>query len=121
MIDDVPVVRTALCKFMSRAGHVVTEWGGGEQAWSALSQRRFDLVVTDLWMKEGSGLDFIKRVRAQGIDTPIIAITSGDLNSSPADSGSVALGAGADRVLIKPVTRPALMDAIAQLLGASAL
>lgn len=120
LIDDVSVVRTALCKFMSRAGHVVTECGGGDEAWSTLSQRRFDLIVTDLWMKEGTGLDFIKRTRAAGVRTPVIAITSGDLNSPAAGSKSVALGAGADRVLLKPVMRPILLDTIAQLIGVSA-
>ncbi len=119
LIDDVPIVRTALCKFILRAGHMVTECGGGEEAWSALSQRSFDLIVTDLWMKEGTGLDFIKRARANGVKTPIIAITSGDLNSPASDSQRIALRAGADRVLLKPVMRPILLDAIAQLIGVS--
>ncbi len=120
LIDDVPVVRTALCKFITRAGHEVTECGGGEEAWSKMTQQRFDLVVTDLWMKAGSGMEFIQRARAQGVDTPIIAITSGDPNSPAAAAGSGALRAGANSVLIKPVTRIVLLDAIAQLLGVAA-
>ena len=120
LIDDVPVVRMVLAKFLKRAGHDVTECGGGDEAWSALSRLTFDIIVTDLWMKAGDGIAFIQRVRASGCKTPIIAITSGDLNSPAAADGKRALREGADRVILKPVVRIVLMDAIAQLIGVAA-
>ena len=120
LIDDVAVVRTVLAKFLKRANHEVIECGGGAEAWSALSVRTFDIIVTDLWMKEGDGMEFIQKVRARGHKTPIIAITSGDLNSSAAADGSSARRAGADEVLLKPVTRTVLMDAITKLISAPA-
>jgi CheY-like chemotaxis protein len=120
LIDDVPVVRTLLCKFMSKAGHTVTERGGGKEASSTLNLQRFHVIVTDLWMKEGGGLEFIQRTRADGIKTPIIAITTGAPDSPTEAAGSVALQAGADRVLIKPVSRGDLLDAITQLIGVPA-
>jgi CheY-like chemotaxis protein len=124
LIDDVSVVRTVLCAFMSSAGHKVTECSDGKEAWPTLhrptiDRQRFDLIVTDLWMREGGGLEFIQRVRAHGIKTPIIAITGGGLFSRGEVSESV-LRAGADRLLIKPVSQTVLLDAITQLIGVPA-
>jgi CheY-like chemotaxis protein len=125
LIDDVSVVRTVLCAFMSSAGHKVTECSDGKEAWPTLHQptidrRGFDLIVTDLWMSGGGGLEFIQRVRAFGIKTPIIAITSGGLYSRGEVTESVVLRAGADRLLIKPVPQTVLLDAITQLIAVPA-
>jgi len=58
-------------------------------------------------------------VRAEGIRTPIIAITGGGLFSDGEVTESV-VRAGANRLLIKPVSQTVLMEAIAQLLGVPA-
>jgi FixJ family two-component response regulator len=71
-------------------------------------------------MKEGGGLEFIQRVRAFGIRTPIIAITSGGLYSRGEVTESVVLRAGADRLLIKPVSQTVLLDTIKQLIAVPA-
>ncbi len=47
----------------------------GEQAFSRLENEHFKLIVTDLNMPNIDGLEFIRRLRAQGIKTPIIITT----------------------------------------------
>ncbi len=113
LIEDVAVVRTTLAKFLERGGHQVTACGGGEEAWRLLSHRTVDAVVTDLWMKDGDGIDFIHRLRASGRPTPVIAITGGDPRSPQATSQDAALRAGATRVLMKPVTKAVLLETLA--------
>jgi CheY-like chemotaxis protein len=117
LVEDVPIVRTTLSKFMERGGHVVTCCGGGDEAWSRLSNTRFDAVVTDLWMMDGDGLALIERLRSSGDGTPIIAITGGNPRSPLSNSIEAALGAGADRALLKPVTKAALLATIAECVG----
>ena len=124
LIDDVLVVRAVLSAFMTSAGHKVTQCSDGREAWptlqrSTIDREGFDLIVTDLWMSGGGGLEFIKRVRAEGIRTPNIAITGGGLFSDGEVTESV-VRAGANRLLIKPVSQTVLMEAIAQLLGVPA-
>ncbi len=114
LVEDVPVVRMTLQKFLERGGHVVTACGGGEEAWSCLRDHRFDAVVTDLWMMNGGGLELIQRLRTGSDATPIIAITGGDPQSPQSNSLDAASRAGADRVLLKPVTKAALLEAIRQ-------
>ena len=94
LVEDVPVVRMTLMKFLERGGHVVTVCGGGGEAWSCVNRNRFDAVVTDLWMMNGDGLQLIQRMRTKGDLTPVIAITGGDPRSSQSTSVDVALRAG---------------------------
>ena len=117
LVEDVPVVRMTLLKFLERGGHVVTVCGGGVEAWSCVNSNRFDAVVTDLWMMNGDGLELIRRMRAKGDLTPVIAITGGDPRSAQSTSVDVALRVGANQALSKPVTKAALLEAIRECIG----
>jgi len=114
LIEDVPVVRMTLVKFLERGGHSMTACGGGDEAWLRFGDKHFDIVITDLWMMDGDGLEFIRRLRSGGDLTPIIAITGGDPRSPQSTSSEIAMRGGANRVLLKPVTKAALLEAIDQ-------
>ena len=117
LVEDVPVVRMTLLKFLERGGHVVTVCSGGAEAWSRLDKNRFDVVVTDLWMMNGDGLELIRRMRTKGELTPVIAITGGDPRSSQSTSVDVALRIGANQALSKPVTKAELLETIRKCIG----
>jgi CheY-like chemotaxis protein len=117
LVEDVPVVRMTLLKFLERGGHTVTVCGGGGEAWSCLSKNRFDVVVTDLWMTNGDGLELIQRMRTNGDLTPVIAITGGDPRSPQSTSVDVALRIGANHSLSKPVTKAELLETIRECIG----
>ncbi|MCW6511561.1 response regulator [Lichenifustis flavocetrariae] len=112
LIEDVAVVRTTLMKFLERGGHAVTVCEGSHEAWRLLNQQRFDAVVTDIWMKDGDGLDLIGRIRARGDTTPIVVITGGDPRSPQSTSVDAAIRAGANQALMKPVTKTLLLDTV---------
>lgn len=117
LIEDVALVRLTLRKFLEKAGHEVVECAGGDEAARVLKTRPFDIVVTDLWMQAGDGLDFIRHVRAGGGTLPILAITGGDPRSPMASSADAARNVGATAILIKPVTKASLTAAVAELLA----
>lgn len=58
----------------------------------------FDLVLLDLMLPDGRGLDFLKTLRAAGDVTPVIVLTARDQISDRI----AALDAGADDYLVKP-------------------
>jgi CheY-like chemotaxis protein len=120
LVEDVPVVRATLVKFLERGGHAVTTCGGGSDAWVRLQAEAFDAVVTDLWMIDGDGLELIRRMRAAGDATPVIAITGGDPRSPQSTSIEVALDAGARHALLKPITKATLLATVAECLAAAA-
>lgn len=78
LVEDVPTVRTVLRAFLEFAGHEVTECAGGEEATRLMKHHSFQVVVTDLRMKDGDGLGFIRDQRSKGATIPIIAMTGGD-------------------------------------------
>ncbi|ADH92843.1 DNA-binding response regulator [Arcanobacterium haemolyticum] len=67
-------------------------------AWELLQRNHYDLVVLDVLMPRGSGIDITRRMRAAGIATPVILLTA-----LGQESDRIAgLEAGADDYVTKP-------------------
>lgn len=79
-------------------GHVVDWVQDGNEVLSALEGYAFDLVILDLMLPGRSGLDVLRRLRAQGDDVPVLVLTARDT----VDDRVRGLDAGADDYLIKP-------------------
>jgi two-component system OmpR family response regulator len=58
----------------------------------------YDLILLDLILPDGRGLDFLKRLRSGGDATPVIILTARDRISDRIEG----LNAGADDYLVKP-------------------
>jgi CheY-like chemotaxis protein len=113
LVEDTQTVRMVLRAFLEAGGHGVTECSGGEEASRLMKNDRFEVVVTDLCMKDGDGLAFIREQRSKGATIPIVAITGGEPRLSQSKGSHLALRAGANRVLAKPVTKPEILGAVA--------
>ena len=68
------------------------------QAWEALAEERFDLLILDINLPDGSGLDLLRQVRTNGDATPVILLTANDLELDEV----TGLEAGADDYITKP-------------------
>lgn len=64
----------------------------------ALEEERFDLLILDVNLPDGSGLDLLRQVRAEGDATPVILLTANDLELDEV----TGLEAGADDYITKP-------------------
>lgn len=69
-----------------------------DEAESAALATAYDLVLLDLNLPDGKGLDFLRRLRKRGDATPIIILTAMDQVSSRIEG----LNAGADDYVVKP-------------------
>jgi two-component system OmpR family response regulator/two-component system response regulator QseB len=67
-------------------------------AQGTLGSERFDLVLLDLGLPQGNGLDVLRELRGRGDATPVIVLTARD---GPGDRVA-GLDAGADDYLVKP-------------------
>jgi len=76
LVDDEPSARLTLGLLLKRRGHVVQEAEGVLAATSALGAGAFDLVITDLWMPDGQGLDVIRVARERCPDANVILLTA---------------------------------------------
>lgn len=64
LIDDENVLRAAIADALRDEGHVVTEAGTVFDAETAFIESRHDVVITDLRLPDGSGMELLSRLRA---------------------------------------------------------
>jgi len=113
VIDDDPGLAEVLGILLERDGYEVSQAPTRKNALALLEQREFDLVITDLKLPDGTGLDVIAGVRARRPRLPIIMITS----YSSMESAIDALRAGASDYVIKPFKNEELLRAISRALS----
>jgi DNA-binding response OmpR family regulator len=96
--DDETHITDILSRFFKDRGHDVFGTVEAEKALERVLTERVDLVITDISMKGISGLDLLRRIKAAGLDVPVI-ITTGNPSHN---SAVTALREGASDYLVKP-------------------
>lgn len=61
---------------LARFGYRVDTADDGQGAWEALQTNDYDVLITDNKMPRLSGLDLITKLRGQGVELPIIFVSS---------------------------------------------
>jgi CheY-like chemotaxis protein len=106
--DDDEAFRQTLCDIFSPFFRLI-EAESAEQALEVVSQQEIHLALFDMHMKELTGLDALRQLRALHIVAPCIIITA-DYTDTLRDD---AQQAEAFSVLKKPVTRRVLLKTVA--------
>src|SRR6478672_8525052 len=80
LIDDHPVVRRGMNDLLSHEPDLLVcgEAEGETDALTTLEQQKPDVVVLDLTLKDGNGVDLIKQIRGRFQDTRIVVLTMHD-------------------------------------------
>jgi DNA-binding NtrC family response regulator len=112
VIDDEELMREYVEEALVRAGHEVTAVSGGREGLDLLHEKGFDVVVTDLKMTPMDGLEVIRRVREEQIDTHCIVMTA----YGTIETAVSALKNGADDYILKPFTPDVLELAVSRAL-----
>jgi two-component system, NtrC family, response regulator HydG len=76
VVDDEASARSTLALLLRKRHHRVIEAEGLTEAVKALTDETFDLIVTDLRMPDGTGLDVLRAVTAHGHDADVILLTA---------------------------------------------
>jgi DNA-binding NtrC family response regulator len=76
VVDDEPGMRMALKANFERDGWRVETASGASEAAYKFGQTSFPLVVTDVCMPDGDGLELMRRVRATDSSTAVIVLTA---------------------------------------------
>ena len=99
VVDDEPDLRTLYELTLVREGYLVESAGTVDDAWQVLERQAFDLVITDMRLPDGLGLDLLRRLRADHRQERCVVITAYGSAQNAVDS----LKAGAFDYLTKPV------------------
>jgi len=105
VVDDDRAVRKALQVNLSKQGWQVTLAENVTDALEALHELTFDVVLTDVRMPDGTGIDLLAAVRTTWPETPVVVMTG---YSSVADAVAAMKGGAAD-YLIKPIAKDELL------------
>ena len=99
LVEDKESLRRVLRLTLENAGYSVTEAEDARAALNQISSTRHRLVLTDLRMPHGSGLDVLRAARAADNDVPVIVMTA----FGSIDEAVRAMKDGAHDFLQKPV------------------
>jgi len=97
VVDDEPIVRDVVVRYLERDGHKTLEAASGDEARRLLELSSPSLVVLDVMLPGLSGLELCRWIRARS-DLPIVMLTA---RGEEADR-IVGLELGADDYLTKP-------------------
>jgi len=112
VVDDEKAVRETLVQGLARDGYVVHATGDVGDAVALLGREPVDLVVTDLVLPGGSGLEVARTVKRMQPGTPVILVTGWPGRVDPETLESH----GIDAVVEKPVGLETLRATVATLI-----
>lgn len=100
VVDDEADIRDLMEMTLMKMGLRVDTAAGVEEAKDRLDNNDYSLVLTDMRMPDGSGLEVVQYIDELMLDTPVAVITA----FGNADQAVEALKAGAFDYLQKPIT-----------------
>jgi signal transduction histidine kinase/CheY-like chemotaxis protein len=108
LAEDSIYLSTLMEVYLENDGYNVIKANNGLEVLSLLENNKPDLILMDMHMPALDGYQAVQRLRAQGFDKPIIAISASTL---PKDQ-EYALEIGCQTYLTKPVQSKVLLNAI---------
>jgi len=116
VVDDHKDSRELLEYILAEDGHEIVHAENGNEAVTRYRAGPTDLVILDVFMPEKNGLDAMAEIRAEFPAAKIVVVTAG-WNLGRRDPLSLALEAGADATIRKPIDPIGLRRAVETLLA----
>jgi two-component system, NtrC family, response regulator AtoC len=102
IVDDDPGFRSLMEAILKKEGYALDSAASVQEAAACTGRRSYDLVVSDVMLPDGSGLDVLQHTRQDMPDVPVVMITAFGTVASAVD----AMKAGAADYLGKPLSSP---------------
>lgn len=97
VVEDEPRLLTSIVRTLQESGYATLQAETLSEARKKFSEE-VDLVLLDLMLPDGSGIDWMTRLREDNDATPVLVLTARDA----VEDRVVGLDAGADDYLVKP-------------------
>ncbi len=108
IVDDEASVRTSLEKALSKAGYVTKSAGSGNEALKMLQKQSVDIVLSDLKMPDGDGLDLLRSIKMKNTGVEVILLTG----FGTVDKAVEAMKEGAYDFITKPFKKAVILSTI---------
>ena len=113
VVDDEDDMRVTYERLLRRLGYRVALAKTRREGVTLLASERLALVVADVRLSDGSGLDVVAEARRAAEPVPAIVVTG----FPSTDSRRLALEAGAAAFLVKPFTASAFSELVRRTVG----
>ena len=111
LIDDYDHFRVVMKMVLEGTGHTVRLADNGQTGLQLFREEPSEIVITDILMPGMEGVEIIKELKQISNNVKIIAI------SGSVERVTEAKKAGANQVLVKPVTKDKMIDTITKLVS----
>ncbi len=112
VVEDDRDLNRSVCTFLNQSGYQATGCLGAEEAYDAMYETVFDLIVSDIMMPKIDGFEFVKTVRSLNENIPILFMTARDDFAAKQRGYRV----GVDDYMVKPIDLDELFLRIGALL-----
>lgn len=112
VVEDDRDLNRSVCSFLNQSGYEATGCLNANDAYDAMYENVFDLIVSDIMMPGIDGFEFVKTVRTLNEDIPILFMTARDDFASKQRGYRV----GVDDYIVKPIDLDELFLRIGALL-----
>ena len=112
VVEDDKALNRTVCAFLNTSGYRATGCLGAADAYDAMYERVFDLIISDIMMPRIDGFEFAKTVRSLNENIPILFMTARDDFASKQRGFRI----GVDDYMVKPIDLDELLLRIGALL-----
>jgi len=98
LVEDEKRMAQALCEILRLEKYEVDHYSNGAEGLAAILSNIYDIVILDVMLPEMNGYEIAKRVRREGMTTPILMLSA----KAELDDKVTGLDSGADDYLTKP-------------------
>ena len=96
--DDIELAEL-FCHVLTKNGYAVKGVANGKEALEAVRSDYYDLIISDIMMPVMDGYEFVRSIREDGINTPVLMITAKDAF----DDMRAGFVSGTDDYMVKPI------------------
>ncbi len=112
LVEDDELMTEALVKALTDQHYAIDVATDGQAGWELVEAIAYDLILLDVILPKLDGISLCRRLRSQGLRSPIILLTSQDSSNKKV----MGLDAGADDYVVKPFDLQELLARIRALL-----
>lgn len=113
IVDDEKSIRITLCEFLKNEGFMADSAPDAVVACSMLSEKEYDVIITDIIMPRISGMDLLSTIRKTSKTLQVIIMTG----EPSVDTAIRAVQNGANDYLTKPISKDILLKTVRNAVG----
>jgi len=113
IIDDEESIRFSFRRFLTAEGHNVITAGSYREALARMDETEFELILADIVLDDGCGIDILEEVARRKLKTRVIIMTAYPSTETAQDSFRLR----AVDYLVKPLRQGELINSVKEALG----